>query len=58
MASDKEKTNCKRKVRYKNDASAVEALKRINLHKKTGMPSRVYKCSVCAGWHLSSKPKL
>lgn len=57
MTSDTEKANCKRKVRYKNDVSAVEALKRINLHKKLGKPYRVYKCNVCSGFHLSSKPK-
>ncbi|MCA9343589.1 hypothetical protein KC947_01395 [Candidatus Saccharibacteria bacterium] len=52
-----EKKNCKNKTRYSNDASAQEALKRINQNKTLGKPRRVYKCPVCNGWHLSSKAK-
>lgn len=58
MANDKEKTNCRNKVRYSNDASAQNAIKKINASKKLGKPNRVYKCLICSGWHLSSKPKI
>ena len=58
MASEAEKLNCKRKRRFNNDVEAQAALKRINPGKASRGPSRVYKCQVCGGYHLSSKPKL
>lgn len=57
MASETEKINCKRKVRYGSDSAAQHALTKINVTKSLGKPRRVYKCSVCAGWHLSSSAK-
>jgi hypothetical protein len=58
MASDKEKANCKKKTRYTSDASAQNAIKKINSSKLLGKPRRAYKCPVCSGWHLSSKQKI
>jgi hypothetical protein len=57
MPSDKEKLNCKSKKRFATDAEARSAL--AHLKSKPGKhPSRVYKCPVCFGYHLTSKPKL
>jgi hypothetical protein len=57
MASNTEISNCKKKVRFKSDADAQAAIKKINPGKKAKRPSRFYKCPVCAGYHLSSQPK-
>jgi hypothetical protein len=54
MANINESAACKKKVRFKNDAAAQAALKKINPTKALKKPSRVYKCPVCAGWHLTS----
>lgn len=55
MASETEKASCKRKVRYANDAAAQAALKRINPSHALKKPTRVYKCPVCSGYHLTSQ---
>jgi len=54
MASDYEKAKCKSKKRFANDVLAQAALKKINPNKAANKPSRVYKCTVCAGFHLTS----
>lgn len=58
MASDIEKQNCKRKVRYSNEPSATAALNKINPTRKQGKPYRSYRCLVCAGYHLTTSPKM
>lgn len=55
MASPNEKAACKRKVRYGSDAAAQAAIKKINPVRALAKPSRVYRCPVCAGWHLTSQ---
>ncbi len=55
MTSSNEVTACKRKTRFSNDAAAQAALKKINPVRALAKPSRVYKCPVCSGWHLTSK---
>jgi len=55
MASMNETQACKRKVRYSNDSTAQEALKRINPTHALNKPTRVYKCPVCSGYHLTSQ---
>lgn len=55
MTSLNEKDICKRKRRFANEAAAKDAIKKINPKKSLGAPRRVYKCSVCGGYHLSSK---
>jgi hypothetical protein len=57
MASEYEKAACKKKVRYGNPVAAENALKLINPRHASKKPTRFYKCPVCAGWHLTSKPK-
>jgi hypothetical protein len=54
--SDAEKLNCKRKVRYASDFAAKTALKKTRSFSGK-VPSRVYKCPVCLGFHLTSKPR-
>jgi hypothetical protein len=55
MASQNEINACKRKKRYSNDSTAQEALKRINPTHALNKPTRVYKCPVCSGYHLTSQ---
>ncbi|HSX43790.1 MAG TPA: hypothetical protein VLE69_00615 [Candidatus Saccharimonadales bacterium] len=55
MPTPIEKAACKKKVRYSTSAAADAALKRINPSHKLNKPTRVYKCPVCAGYHLTSK---
>jgi hypothetical protein len=55
MATDKERAACKAKRRFGSDADAQAALKRINPGRALKKPARVYKCSVCAGYHLTSQ---
>lgn len=55
MSSINEKMACKRKVRYSSDAAAQAALKKINPLHALKKPTRVYKCPVCGGWHLTSQ---
>ncbi|HEU4914844.1 MAG TPA: hypothetical protein VFT16_05620 [Candidatus Saccharimonadales bacterium] len=57
MANIREKEMCKRKVRYSSDAGAQAALKKINPTHALNRPTRVYKCPVCSGWHLTSQRK-
>ncbi|MDB5163786.1 MAG: hypothetical protein JWS12_404 [Candidatus Saccharibacteria bacterium] len=54
MISDNERRACKRKVRYATDAAAQMAIKKINPTRALKKPSRVYKCPVCSGYHLTS----
>jgi hypothetical protein len=55
MLSPNEKSACKRKKRFSTSAAAEVALKKINPTHKLKMPTRVYKCPVCAGYHLTSQ---
>lgn len=55
MASDKEKSACKAKRRFNNDADAQAALKKINPSHALNKPTRIYKCGVCFGYHLTSQ---
>jgi hypothetical protein len=48
---------CKRKVRYSSDVAAQAAFKKINPTKALKKPLRVYKCPICAGFHLTSQKK-
>jgi hypothetical protein len=57
MATENEKASCKKKVRFANQAAAQAAIKKINPIKRLGKPSRVYKCPVCSGYHLTSSSK-
>jgi len=57
MFSSNEKIACKRKTRFTSDAAAQAALKKIKSGWFSKKPSRVYKCPVCSGWHLTSRPK-
>jgi len=57
MSSPNEVTACKKKTRFSSDPAAQAALKKINPGGKLKKPYRVYKCPVCAGWHLTSKSK-
>lgn len=57
MPTDKEKAVCRSKTRYANDPAAQQALKRINPNRAMGKPSRVYKCQVCSGYHLTTQRK-
>ena len=43
---------CSGKVRHKDKAAAIIALKRINNHGLSG-----YFCRYCKGWHLGNNPK-
>jgi hypothetical protein len=58
MANEKEKLNCKRKVRYANEPTAKAALDKINPARKQGKPYRAYRCQICAGYHLTTSAKL
>lgn len=55
MISPNEKKACKRKVRYSSDAAAQAALKKINPRHALKKPTRVYRCPICSGWHLTSQ---
>jgi hypothetical protein len=55
MATPKETAACKRKRRFNTDADAVAAIKKINPTHALNKPTRVYKCPVCAGYHLTSQ---
>lgn len=55
MASINEKVACKRKRRFGSDADAQAALKRINPTRELKKPTRVYKCPVCFGYHLTTQ---
>ena len=55
MPSQNEIAMCKRKTRYNSDAAAQAALKRINPNRGLNKPRRAYRCTVCSGYHLSSK---
>lgn len=55
MASELEKKACKRKRRFGNDADAQAALKKINPSHALNKPTRLYKCDVCFGYHLTSQ---
>lgn len=48
------KSQCLRHKRYPNKEKAEEAL--VNaIHKHRINLTRVYQCSYCMGWHLTSK---
>lgn len=55
MANMNEKSACQRKKRFNSDAAAQAALKKINPLRALAKPSRVYRCPVCGGWHLTSQ---
>lgn len=55
MASDKERALCKAKRRFSSDADAQAAVKRINPSRALKKPARVYRCTVCVGYHLTSR---
>ena len=57
MATSNEIAACKRKTRYASDAAAQAALKKINPTHALKKPTRVYKCPVCGGYHLTSQRK-
>ena len=57
MPNPNEIANCKKKVRFANEATAKAALQKIVSTWKLKKPNRSYKCSVCSGWHLSSQKK-
>lgn len=57
MATPNEIRACKRKRRFNNDADAQAALKLINPRHALKKPTRVYKCNVCFGYHLTSQRK-
>jgi hypothetical protein len=54
MATDYKKKKCSSKKRFANDVLAQAALKKINPNKAANKPRRAYKCTVCAGFHLTS----
>lgn len=47
--------SCLKKVRYPNEQTAYEAINRV--HKERATELRVYFCSYCLGYHLTSKLK-
>lgn len=53
-------TYCRRagKTRYWDDVAAKLELSRIS-NKGGGnqIPTRIYRCEFCKGWHLTSQPK-
>ena len=56
MVTDNEKTNCKKKTRYKSENEAKQSIDRLRL--KIGNKSlRIYRCPVCLSFHITSKPK-
>jgi len=57
MATQSEKDACKRKRRFGSDADAQAALKKINPLHALKKPTRVYKCGICSGYHLTSQRK-
>ena len=57
MPSDIEIKKCKQKTRFTTEADAKRALNKIHAGWMSKKPLRVYKCPVCSGWHLTSKPR-
>lgn len=50
------KKTCKGKTRYRDHDEAVRALHRFKARStRDKIPIRAYECSVCNGWHTTSK---
>lgn len=48
--------SCQGKVRYRDKKEATQALKRISGNStRAKAPRRSYYCSMCKGWHLTSR---